>query len=123
MEAREKVKQSTVFVCTFRDLSRPGGEKARLDDKSKSVLGNRMNEPATTRRPEKVLAVASGGGHWMQLMRLVPALNGYEVIFVTVSDPYRSVGNLERVRVEASPELITTIRSFVDCDPFPRAPR
>lgn len=91
MEAREKVKQSSVFVCTFQGMSRPGGEKACLDDKSKSVFGNRMNESATTRRPQKVPAVASGGGHWMQLMRLVPALKGYEVIFVTVSDSYRSL--------------------------------
>jgi UDP-N-acetylglucosamine:LPS N-acetylglucosamine transferase len=48
-----------------------------------------MNAPGTTRKLRKVLAVASGGGHWMQLMRLVPALDGCEVVFVTVADSYR----------------------------------
>jgi UDP-N-acetylglucosamine:LPS N-acetylglucosamine transferase len=50
-----------------------------------------MNEPGTTRKAKKVLAVASGGGHWMQLMRLVPSLDGYEVVFVTVADSYRRI--------------------------------
>lgn len=32
---------------------------------------------------QKVLAVASGGGHWLQLMRLKPALEKHQVIYVT----------------------------------------
>jgi UDP-N-acetylglucosamine:LPS N-acetylglucosamine transferase len=48
-----------------------------------------MNEPGTTRKLQKVLAVASGGGHWMQLMRLLPALEGAQVVFVIVADSYR----------------------------------
>ncbi len=31
----------------------------------------------------KVMAVASGGGHWVQLLRLRPAFAGEEVIYVT----------------------------------------
>lgn len=42
------------------------------------------------RRRPRVLAVASGGGHWVQLLRLRPALEGCEVTFVTVRDSYRS---------------------------------
>lgn len=37
-------------------------------------------------RPPRILAVASGGGHWVQLMRLRPAFAGAEVHFATV-DP------------------------------------
>ncbi|THD82477.1 UDP-N-acetylglucosamine--LPS N-acetylglucosamine transferase [Aliigemmobacter aestuarii] len=37
-----------------------------------------------TPRPPCVLAVASGGGHWVQLMRLRPAFAGAEVHFATV---------------------------------------
>ena len=37
----------------------------------------------------KVLAVASGGGHWTQMMRLVPAFSGCEVVFVGVKAMYR----------------------------------
>lgn len=32
---------------------------------------------------KKILAVASGGGHWVQLMRLKPALYGQEVRYVS----------------------------------------
>lgn len=37
-------------------------------------------------RPRRVLAVASAGGHWVQLMRLRPAFAGAEVHYATV-DP------------------------------------
>lgn len=37
---------------------------------------------------KKVLAVASGGGHWVQLLRLRPAFEGCEVAYVTVQASY-----------------------------------
>lgn len=37
----------------------------------------------------KVLAVASGGGHWVQLRRVAPAFEGADVIYVTVEPSYR----------------------------------
>lgn len=37
-----------------------------------------------------VLAVASSGGHWIQLLRVMPAFANCEVAFVTVEDSYRS---------------------------------
>lgn len=37
-------------------------------------------------RAVRILAVASAGGHWVQLMRLRPAWKGLEVIYVT-TDP------------------------------------
>ena len=43
-----------------------------------------MNKP--TRR---VLAVASGGGHWIQLLRLSPAWEGCAVTYVTTTDGFR----------------------------------
>lgn len=41
-------------------------------------------------RQQKILAVSSGGGHWVQLRRLLPAFEGHRVVFVTVSPAYRS---------------------------------
>lgn len=38
----------------------------------------------------KVLAVASSGGHWVQLRRVVPAFADSEVVYVTVLESYRS---------------------------------
>jgi len=34
---------------------------------------------------KKILAIASGGGHWTQLLRLRPAFEGYEPVYATVS--------------------------------------
>jgi hypothetical protein len=38
----------------------------------------------------KLMAVSSGGGHWVQLRRLTPAFDDFEVVYVTVVDSYRS---------------------------------
>ena len=43
-----------------------------------------------TSRKTKILAVASGGGHWVQLQRLRPAFVGEHVIYVTVDKAYRA---------------------------------
>jgi hypothetical protein len=41
------------------------------------------------RRPTgKVLAVASGGGHWIEMRRLYPAFEGLDVAFVSVHPAY-----------------------------------
>ena len=40
--------------------------------------------------PPKVLAIASGGGHWVQLMRLRPAFADAKMTFVTVRPTYQS---------------------------------
>lgn len=44
----------------------------------------RSNSP---RRP-RVLAISSGGGHWVQLLRLRPAWDGCDVAYATVSLVY-----------------------------------
>jgi UDP-N-acetylglucosamine:LPS N-acetylglucosamine transferase len=37
----------------------------------------------------KLLAISSGGGHWIQLLRLRPAFVGCDVTFATVREGYR----------------------------------
>lgn len=37
----------------------------------------------------KLLLVSSGGGHWVELLRLLPAFEGHDAAFVTVSPDYR----------------------------------
>ena len=41
-------------------------------------------------KPPRVLAVASGGGHWVQLSRLVPAWDGCVVTYVTTEPGFRA---------------------------------
>jgi UDP-N-acetylglucosamine:LPS N-acetylglucosamine transferase len=38
----------------------------------------------------RVLAVASGGGHWVQLRKLAPVLEAYDIAYVTVNGDYRA---------------------------------
>lgn len=43
-----------------------------------------------TEAGKRVLAVASGGGHWVQLLRVMPAFDGCSLAFVTVQKDYRT---------------------------------
>lgn len=47
-------------------------------------------------RRKKVLAISSGGGHWVQLLRLRPAFDSSDVVYATVRDGYREdIGNAD----------------------------
>lgn len=41
-------------------------------------------------RAPLLLAIASGGGHWIELLRLRPAFAGWDVTYVSMFDNYRS---------------------------------
>lgn len=45
------------------------------------------------------MAISSGGGHWVQLLRLRPAFEGCDVVFVTVRESYRTEVGGARFRV------------------------
>jgi len=38
----------------------------------------------------KILAVASAGGHWTQLLRLIPAFENNELIFLSTNEKFRN---------------------------------
>lgn len=44
----------------------------------------------------RILCVSSGGGHWVEMIRLMPAFDGCDVAFVTVGVGYRSQIGSER---------------------------
>lgn len=46
-----------------------------------------MSESVT--KPKRILAIASGGGHWVQLLRMRPAWDGCVPIYVTTQKGYR----------------------------------
>lgn len=48
---------------------------------------------------KKILAISSGGGHWVQLTRLWPAFKGHEVVVVTVNQAYGSEVSADRFYV------------------------
>lgn len=50
-------------------------------------------------RRVKVLAVSSGGGHWVELMRIMPAFDGADIACLTVNREYRSEANGWRFHV------------------------
>ena len=39
----------------------------------------------------RILAIASGGGHWVQLLRLRAAFEGYDVAYVSMFESYREL--------------------------------
>lgn len=43
-----------------------------------------------TPRRRRVLAISSGGGHWIELLRLRPAFEGHELVWCTVDEAYRT---------------------------------
>ncbi|HPG24875.1 MAG: UDP-N-acetylglucosamine--LPS N-acetylglucosamine transferase [Spirochaetaceae bacterium] len=49
-----------------------------------------MTRGASSGRRLRVLAVASGGGHWVQLRRVVPAFAEHDVAYVTINPSYRA---------------------------------
>lgn len=58
-----------------------------------------MNQLNDKNQP-KVMAVASSGGHWIQLMRLRPAFAGCEMIYVTAQpDPPEDLGDAKLYRI------------------------
>lgn len=51
-----------------------------------------------SRQIPRVLAVASGGGHWVQICRLIPAWDGCRVTYVTTEPGFRT--KVEQIAVE-----------------------
>lgn len=49
-----------------------------------------MKNTAGIEKKTKVVALSSGGGHWVQLQRLKPAFSGCDVTYVTVKKSYRA---------------------------------
>ena len=50
-----------------------------------------MNSTISTgmRSRKRILGVSSGGGHWVELLRLMPAFERHDVALVTVDNTYR----------------------------------
>jgi peptidoglycan/xylan/chitin deacetylase (PgdA/CDA1 family) len=61
--------------------------------------GTLMTKRQTDDRRQRILAVASGGGHWVQLLRLRPAFAGEDVTWVTVSAGARDEIGAARLHV------------------------
>lgn len=67
-----------------------------------------VRRPKGARR--KLLAVASGGGHWIQLLRIVPAFQDCDVTFVTTHESYRSQVDGYRFLTVTDSNLATKFR-------------
>lgn len=59
-----------------------------------NVLKGGPETPGADAQPRlqkrRVLAVASAGGHWVQLQRLQPALADHELVFVATNEGYKA---------------------------------
>ena len=56
-----------------------------------------------SKTPRKIMAIASGGGHWVQMRRLKPAFEGAEVFYVSI-DPSSAADVPGRFEIDALPQ-------------------
>lgn len=54
------------------------------------MLSGHVNQPGGADKPRRILAVASGGGHWVQLLRMTSAFDGQHVVFASTIPSLRS---------------------------------
>lgn len=59
---------------------------------------------------KKLLAIASGGGHWAQLMRLRPAFEGMEIVYLTVNRGYAKDVGGARLHVVTDASMWTKLK-------------
>ncbi len=86
-----------------KQVSNPNESQSSQSPVGGSPLGGSKVDTGTG-KSKKILAVASGGGHWVQLRRVAPAFEGCDVTYVTVEPSYRSqVGDTKfRVVLDAT---------------------
>jgi UDP-N-acetylglucosamine:LPS N-acetylglucosamine transferase len=91
----------------FKSFASPGTHDNRAGYRNSPL---RSGHVAEGRPAPRVLAVASSGGHWVQLMRLRPAWQGCDVAYLTTDASY-----LAPLRAQANrdgvlpPRLYTTV--------------
>jgi len=54
------------------------------------MLSGHTNLSDGTEKPRRILAVASGGGHWVQLLRMTSAFEGQTVVFASTMPSLRA---------------------------------
>jgi UDP-N-acetylglucosamine:LPS N-acetylglucosamine transferase len=61
------------------------GADPQLTDIAPRRLGsdNRLNRQGIAKPAKRILATASGGGHWVQLCRLMPVFDGHDMAYLT----------------------------------------
>ena len=74
------------LLLTGADLERAAEEL--FIEHGEAALEKAEERVSIPMQPKKILTVSSGGGHWMQLMRLKPALEGHNVHYISVRRAY-----------------------------------
>ena len=68
-----------------KDTSRGRPSASTRTGRDRGQGASKVSNLRDRSRPRRVLAISSGGGHWIQLTRLAPAFEGSEVTWVTVT--------------------------------------
>lgn len=63
----------------------------------------------------RIVAVASGGGHWLQMMELYPAFSGKDVFFITTKESFLKKNQVDGVVIPDcnAREPLNLLRAFV----------
>lgn len=58
-------------------------------------------------RQKRILAIASGGGHWIQLFRMRPAFDGHRLVYAsTMQGMQATIADDAKLRGQAVPEYV-----------------
>lgn len=76
------------------------------------MMDHKRTEAKVSERP-RVMAIASRGGHWVQLLRLRPALSDCDVTFVTTVRSYQAGVGDASFRVVTEATAATKLRLLV----------
>jgi hypothetical protein len=91
-------------------LADDGRDMRIAPDQNAAHDARTANEPGRSVQMRRVLAIASGGGHWVQLMRLVPAFGGHDLAFVTTLRSHRAQAGAARFYLVADGNKRTPLR-------------
>ena len=53
------------------------------------TMNHSLDSVVDSQNAKRIFAVSSGGGHWVQLLRLLPILDRHRTVYVTVSRIYQ----------------------------------
>jgi hypothetical protein len=71
-----------------KEIARDSSWKKRVEKIRELYADTVTTKLPTNHHDLKILAVASAGGHWVELLRLKPAFNGYDVKFMSTNESF-----------------------------------
>ena len=102
LSGQQAEKWADLWLTQWKHLGKSGGPEfhgcvlpdlvPELSDENEELSSESKDDQARIpeQRRKRILAISSGGGHWVELLRIKSALTNCDVHWATVRDEYRS---------------------------------